>query len=109
MVYSHVASMIAADLCDAHGERNQWVWSLVQSTIKCKFLVDQEIKGCLKAGSSDQEQNLAIKNFDRRRRWKYKVYSGDYPLLFELSEDVHAQSVLLVRTSTRIQHRLLSI
>ena len=82
VVYSHVASMIAADLQlrDAHGGRNQWVWSLVRSTIKRKILVDQEIKGCLKAGSSDQEQNLAIKNFDRRRRWKYRVYSGDYPL-----------------------------
>ena len=63
-----------------HGGRNQWVWSLAQSTIKCKILVDQEIKGCFKAGSSDQEQILAIKNFDRRRRWKYRVYSGDYPL-----------------------------
>ena len=48
--------------------------------IKRKSLVDQEIKGCFKAGSSDQEQILAIKNFDRRRRWKYRVHSGDYPL-----------------------------
>ena len=38
-----------------HGGRNQWVWSLAQSTIKHKILVDQEIKGCLK-------QDQAIKS-----------------------------------------------
>ena len=53
--------------------------------IKRKSLVDQEIKGCFKAGSSDQEQILAIKNFDRRRRWKYRVHSGDYPLTKKLN------------------------
>ena len=61
-----------------HGGHNQWVWSLARSTIKRKiFLVNQEINGCFKAGSSDQEQILAIKNFDRRRRWKYRVHSSD--------------------------------
>ena len=29
---------------------------------------------------SDQEPILAIKNFDRRRSWKYRVYCSDYPL-----------------------------
>ena len=51
-----------------HGERNQWAGSLAQSMIKRKILVDQEIKGCFKAGSSDQKEILAIKNFDCRRR-----------------------------------------
>ena len=41
-----------------HDGRNQWVWSLVQSTIKHKILVNKEIKGCFKAGSSDEEQIL---------------------------------------------------
>ena len=49
-------------------------------TIKRKSLVDQEIKSSFKAGSSDQEPILAIKNFDRRRRWKYRAHYGDYPL-----------------------------
>ena len=65
---------------DAHDGRNQWVWSHARSTTKRKILVDQEIKWCFKTGSSNQEQNLAIKNFDHRRRWKYRVHSGDYPL-----------------------------
>ena len=46
--------------------------------------VDQGIKRCFKAGSSDQEPILAIKNFDRRRSWKYRAYCSDYPLLFLL-------------------------
>ena len=50
-------------------------------TIKRKSLVDQEIKSSFKAGSSDQEPILAIKNFDRRRRWKYRAHCGDYPLM----------------------------
>ena len=41
-------------------------------------LVDQGIKRCFKAGSSDQEASLAIKNFDRCRSWKYRAYCGDY-------------------------------
>ena len=49
-------------------------------TIKRKSLVDQEIKSSFKAGSSDQEPILAIKNFDRRRRWKYRAHCCDYPL-----------------------------
>ena len=51
-----------------HGGCNQWAGSLARSTIKHKILVDQEIKGCFKAGSSDQEKILAIKNFHRRCR-----------------------------------------
>ena len=51
-----------------HGGCNQWAGSLARSMIEHKILVDQEIKGCFKAGSSDQKQILAIKNFDRRRR-----------------------------------------
>ena len=102
MVYSHVASMIAVDLRDAHGGRNQWVWSPVRSTIKRKILVDQEIKGCLKAGSSDQEQNLAIKNFDRRRRWKYRIYSGDYPL----TDKGKAKEVVTIKFSHFVTNRL---
>ena len=43
-------------------------------------LVDQGINRCFKAGSSDQDAILAIKKFDRRRSWKYRVYCGDYPL-----------------------------
>ena len=49
-------------------------------TIKRKSLVDQEIKSSFKAGSSDQEPILAIKKFDRRRRWKYRAHCCDYPL-----------------------------
>ena len=51
-----------------HCGYNQWAGSLARSTIKRKILVNQEIKGCFKAGSSDQEKILAIKNFDRRCR-----------------------------------------
>ena len=68
-----------------HGGHNQWVWSLVRSTIKRNISVDQEINGCFKEGSSDQERILAIKNFDRRRRWKYRVHSGDYPLAINMT------------------------
>ena len=66
--------------CTRDAGRNQWVWSLTRSMIKRKSSVDQEIKGCFKAGSSDREQILVIKNFDRRCRWKYRVHGGDYPL-----------------------------
>ena len=42
---------------------------------------ESRIKRCIKAGSSDQEPTLTIKTFDRRRRSKYRAYSGDYPLI----------------------------
>ena len=91
---------------DAHGGRNQWVWSLAQSTIKRKILVDQEIKGCLKTGSSDQEQNLVIKNFDRRRRWKYRVHSGDYIPLVKARAQAAKRGVLSRPAGcTRTAHR----
>ena len=57
------------------------MWSLNRSTIKRRKFVDQGIKRCFKAGSIDQEPILAIKNFDRRRSWKYRVYCSDYPLV----------------------------
>ena len=42
--------------------------------------VNQAIKRCTKARSSDQDRILVIKNFDRRHRWKYRAHCGDYPL-----------------------------
>ena len=56
---------------------------LTDQTIKRKNLVDQEIKSSFKVESSDQEPILAIKNFDRRRRWKYRAHCGDYPLRYD--------------------------
>ena len=62
MVYRHSIAIIRAIIImgahTMHGGHNQWVWSLARSTIKCKILVNQEINGCFKAGSSDQEQIL---------------------------------------------------
>ena len=55
--------------------------------------IDQGIKRCFKAGSSDQEPILAIKNFDRRRSWKYRAYCGDYPLFKSASESRDEQRV----------------
>ena len=43
--------------------------------------VNQVIKRCTKARSSDQDRILVIKIFDRRRRWKYRAHCGDYPLI----------------------------
>ena len=59
-----------------------------RSTIKRKKFVDQGIKRCFKAGSSDQEPVLAIKNFDRRRRWKYRAYGSDYPLIGSMAKEL---------------------
>jgi hypothetical protein len=70
--------------------RNQWVQSLVQSTIKHKSWMDQEIQRCFKAGSSDQEQILAIKNFDRRHRWKLHTHYSVAWALLKYSSDERA-------------------
>ena len=40
----------------------------------------QAIKQAPRYESSNQGVIFAIKIFDRRRRWKYGAYSGDYPL-----------------------------
>ena len=63
--------------------RNHWVWLRrlpIDQEIKNKSQVNQAIKESFGVRSSDQELNLAIKIFDRRRRWKYSAHSGDYPL-----------------------------
>ena len=59
---------------------NHWAWSLTDQQLSDHSSVDQEINKHFKTGSSDQGPNLAIKNFDCCRRWKYKAYCGDYPL-----------------------------
>ena len=48
--------------------------------IKALRKLDQAIKQASRNESRDQAGILAIKTFDRRRRWKYGVDSGDYPL-----------------------------
>ena len=40
----------------------------------------QAIKVAQMYESNNQESILAIKLFDHRRSWKYRAYSGDYPL-----------------------------
>ena len=59
---------------------NHWVWLRrlpINQEIKSKSQVNQAIKESFRVRSSDQEINLAIKIFDRRRRWKYGAHSGD--------------------------------
>ena len=53
---------------------------MVWQEIKNNSQVNQAIKESFRVRSSDQGLNLAIKIFDRRRRWKYGAHSGDYPL-----------------------------
>ena len=48
--------------------------------IKALGKLDQAIKQASRNESRDQAGILAIKTLDRRRRWKYGVHSGDYPL-----------------------------
>ena len=52
----------------------------VNQAIKALGKLDQAIKQASRNESRDQEGILAIKTFDRRRRWKYGAHSGDYPL-----------------------------
>ena len=40
----------------------------------------QAIKQAPRYESSDQGLIFEIKIFDRRRSWKYRAYSGEYPL-----------------------------
>ena len=54
-----------------NGGRNHWVWLLglqFDQAIKSVDHGGSRIKKCIKARSSDQEPNLTIKTFDRRRR-----------------------------------------
>ena len=68
-------------------ERKKGVAARVRS-YTCPFItvnqalgkLDQAIKQASRIESRDQEGILAIKTFDRRRRWKYGAHSGDYPL-----------------------------
>ena len=42
--------------------------------------LDQAIKQALRDESSDQATISTIKILDRRRSWKYRAHSSDYPL-----------------------------
>ena len=48
--------------------------------IKTLEKLGQAIKQAPRYESSDQGLIFEIKIFDRRRSWKYRAYSGDYPL-----------------------------
>ena len=48
--------------------------------IKTPEKVDQTIKQAPRDESNDQALILTIKFLDRRRRWKYRAHSSDYPL-----------------------------
>ena len=48
--------------------------------IKILEKVDQAIKQASRDESNDQAFILTIKFLDRRRRWKYRAHSSDYPL-----------------------------
>ena len=52
--------------------------------IKTLEKLGQAIKQAPRYESSDQGLIFEIKIFDRRRSWKYRAYSGDYPLCFDL-------------------------
>ena len=56
---------------------------MVGITNGCGHLFDQRssvIFRSIKSSMGASKQDQAIKNFDRRCRWKYRVHSGDYPL-----------------------------
>ena len=60
--------------------------------------LDQSIKQASRDESSDQASISTIKILDRRRSWKYRVHSSDYPLsiktiviLIARSRVVHAK------------------
>ena len=44
-------------------------------------MLDQAIKQASTDESSDQVLILTIEILDFRRRWKYRAYSSDYPLV----------------------------
>ena len=45
--------------------------------------LDQAIKQASRDESSDQASILTIKILDRRRSWKYRAHSSDYPLCMD--------------------------
>ena len=53
---------------------------IANQAIKALGTLDQAIKQASRNESRDKAGILAIKTFDRRRRWKYGVHSSDYPL-----------------------------
>ena len=55
--------------------------------IKTLEKLGQAIKQAPRYESSDQGLIFEIKIFDRRRSWKYRAYSGDYPLTELLGPD----------------------
>ena len=73
--------------------------------IKALGKLDQAIKQASGNESRDQEGILAIKTFDRRRRWKYGVHSGDYPLLFS----THTSVITPISTGALIKTRVYGI
>ena len=48
--------------------------------IKTAEKVDQAIKQAFRDESNDHAPILTIKFLDRRRRWKYRAHSSNYPL-----------------------------
>ena len=53
----------------------------------------QAIKQAPRYESSDQGLIFEIKIFDRRRSWKYRAYSGDYPLIYDRLFNLTSQCV----------------
>ena len=49
--------------------------------IKTLEKLDQAIKQVSRDESSDQASISTIKILDRRRSWKYRAHSSDYPLI----------------------------
>ena len=71
--------------------RNHWMWSLSDQQSSEHSSVDQEIKKCFKVGLGDQGPNLAIKNFDRRHRWK----PGTYCIQLSFEGEIKGRNLIL--------------
>ena len=52
---------------------------------RVQITVDQGSKGALRPDQAIKSQFQRSKTFDRRRRSKYRAYSGDYPLYYGLA------------------------
>ena len=76
--------------------------------IKTPEKVDQMIKQASRDGSNDQATIMTIMFLDRRRRWKNRAHSSDYPLFLQVIQVLISGTWRFFKLSWKLSSKLAS-